>query len=328
MDRRRFLLTSLAGSIAAPCVGESQQSSQADRKPRVGYLGTRTLVDFGVDAFRQGLRELGWVEGQNLLIEYRFAQGRLDRLPDLAAELVRLKVDLIVAQATPGAAAAKRATKTIPIVMVPVGDPVALGLIASLARPGGNMTGVSLGGLAIVGKQLEVLHEIAPTRRRVTFLLNPANPTLPLATRDGNAAAQSLGLQLQHREARGPDELESAFAMMAKERTEALVVMADTMFVLHRQRLADLALRARLPAAYGWREHVEAGGLVSYGPSLRDLFRRGAMFVDRILKGAKPGDLPVEEPTKYELLINLKAAKALGLTVPSSLLLRADQVIE
>jgi putative ABC transport system substrate-binding protein len=285
---------------------------------------------FGVDAFRQGLRELGWAEGRNIVIDYRFAEGRLDRLPDLAAELVRLKVDIIVAQATPGAAAAKNATETIPIVMVPVGDPVGLGLIASLARPGGNVTGVSysVGGLEIAGKQLELLKETLPKVRRVAVLSNPANPAHALVIRELNVAARSLGVQLQLLEARGPNEFDGAFAAMATERVGALLVVADTMFVLQRTRLADLAARSRLPAAYGWREHVEAGGLMSYGPSLRDLFRRSATFVDRILKGAKPGDLPVEQPTKFELVINLKTAKALGLTIPPSLLSRADHISE
>jgi len=327
VDRRAFIGTLTGGLLAAPLAAGAQP---AGRVPRIGYLGTRTLSDFGVDAFRQGLRELGWVEGQNIVVDYRFAEGGLDRLPDLAAELVRLKVDIIVAQATPGAAAAKNATETIPIVMVPVGDPVGLGLVASLARPGGNVTGVSysVGGLDIIGKQLELLKQTVPKIHRVAILSNPANPTRPLVIRDVNGAARALAVQLQFLEARGPNEFDSAFAAIAKERIEALVVMADTMFVLHRTRLADLAARSRLPAAYGWREHVEAGGLMSYGPSLSYLFRRSATFVDKILKGAKPGDLPVEQPTQFELVINLKTAKALGLTIPPSLLQRADQVIE
>jgi ABC-type uncharacterized transport system substrate-binding protein len=325
VNRRAFLAT--LGLLGAPPAAEAQREG---RVPRVGYLGTRALSDFGVDAFRQGLRELGWIEGQNIVVDYRFAMGRLDRLPDLAAELVRRKVDIIVAQATPGAAAAKNATATIPIVMVPVGDPVGLGLVASLAHPGGNVTGVSYSvrGLEIMGKHVELLKETVPKIRRVAILLNPANPTRPLTMRDLSIAARSLAVQLQFLEARDPNEFDGAFAAIAKERSEAVVVMADTMFVLHRRRLADLAATSRLPAAYGWREHVEAGGLMSYGPSLSDLFRRSATFVDRILKGAKPGDLPVEQPTTFELAINLKTAKALGLTIPQSLLARADRVIE
>ena len=313
--------------ILAPLAAQGQQ---AGRVPRIGYLGTRTPSDFGLDAFRQGLRELGWVEGQNIVIDYRFAEGRLDRLPDLAAELVRLKVDIIVAHSTPGAAAAKNATETIPIVMTVVGDPVGLGLIASLARPGGNATGLSFSvvGLEIIGKQLELLKETVSKIRRMAILSNAANPIQPLAIRDVNVAARSLGVQLQLLEVRGPNEFDSAFAAMAKERVGALLVVADSMFVFHRTRLADLAARSRLPAAYGWREHVEAGGLMSYGPSLRDLFRRAATYVDKILKGAKPADLPVEQPTKFELVINLKTAKALGLTIPPSLLQRADEIIQ
>jgi putative ABC transport system substrate-binding protein len=326
MGRRGFI-AGVTGLLRAPRASEAQPPR---RLPRIGFLGTRTLSDFGVDAFRQGLRDLGWIEGQTIVVDYRFAQGSLDQLPDLAAELVRLKVDIIVAQATPGAAAAKKATETIPIVMVPVGDPVGLGLIASLARPGGNVTGLSysVGGLGIIGKQLELLKETVPRIRRVAILLNPANPTRQVAMRDVKVAAGSLGVQARFLEARDPDEFEGAFAAMARGRMEALVVTADTMFVLHRQRLADLASRSRVPAAYSWREHVEAGGLMSYGPSLSDLFRRSATFVDRILKGAKPGDLPVEQPTTFELVVNLKAARALGLTIPPSLLARADHVIE
>jgi putative ABC transport system substrate-binding protein len=282
-----------------------------------------------LDAFRQGLRELGWVEGQNIVIDYRFAEGRFDRLPDLAVELVQLKVDIIVAQPTPAAAAAKNATKTIPIVMISVGDPVGLGLIASLARPGGNVTGSSYSvGLEITGKLLELLKETVPKARRVAILSNPANPAHPLAIREVSVAARSLGVQLQLLEARGPNEFDGAFAAMAKERVGALLVVADGLFILHRARLADLAARSRLPAIYGYREHVEVGGLMSYGSSTRDLYRRSATFVDKILKGAKPADLPVEQPTKFELVINLQTAKALGLTIPPSLLGRADEVIQ
>jgi putative ABC transport system substrate-binding protein len=282
-----------------------------------------------LDAFRQGLRELGWVEGQNIVIDYRFAEGRFDRLPDLAAELVRLKVDIIVAVPTPAAVAAKNATGTMPIVAISVGDPVGIGLIASLARPGGNVTGSSYSvGLEIGGKQLELLKETVPKVRRVAILSNPGNPGQPLSIRELNVAARSLGVQLQLLEARGPNEFDGAFAAMATERVGALLVVADSLFVLHRSRLADLAARSRLPAVYGSRDTVEAGGLMSYGPSLRDLYRRSATYVDKILKGAKPGDLPVEQPTKFELVINLKTAKALGLTIPQSLLQRADEVIQ
>jgi len=314
--------------LTAPLAAEAQQ---AGRVPRIGFLATGSHSDMSprLDAFRQGLRELGWVEGQNIVIDYRSAEGKLDRLPDLAAELVRLKVDIIVAVPTPAAAAAKNAIETIPIVMIGVGDPVGTGLIASLARPGGNATGLSFSvGLEIAGKLLELLKETVPKVRRVAILSNPANPVQPLLIREVNVAARSLGVQLQHLEARGPNEFDGAFAAMAKERVGALLIVADGMLIFHRTRLADLAARSRLPAAYGDRVHVEAGGLMSYGPSVRDLFRGSATFVDKILKGAKPGDLPVEQPTKFELVINLKTAKALGLTIPQSLLQRADEVIQ
>jgi putative ABC transport system substrate-binding protein len=230
---------------------------------------------------------------------------------------------------TPGVAAAKNATETIPIVMTTVGDPVGIGFIASLARPGGNVTGSSYSvGLEILGKQLELLKDAVPKVRRVAILSNPTNPGHPYWIRELNVAARSLGVQLQLLEARGLNEFDGAFVAMAKERVGALLVLGDSLFVLHRTRVADLAAKSRLPAAYGWRENVEAGGLMSYGPSLRDLYRRSAAYVDKILKGAKPADLPVEQPTKFELVINLKTAKALGLTIPPSLLQRADELIQ
>ena len=247
----------------------------------------------------------------------------------MAAELVRLKVDLIVSLGTQGVTAAKNATETIPIVMIAVRDPVGTGLIASLARPGGNVTGVSgSAGLEWVAKQLELLKETVPKIRRVAILSNPANAYHQLAIREVHVSARSLGVQLQLLEARGPNEFDGAFAAMAKERVGALLVVSDAIFNSHRTRLADLVARSRLPAAYGVRESVEAGGLMSYGPSFLDLHRRAATYVDKILKGAKPADLPVEQPTKFELVINLKTAKSLGLTIPTSLLLRADEVIE
>ncbi|HMH48856.1 MAG TPA: ABC transporter substrate-binding protein [Candidatus Acidoferrum sp.] len=329
MNRRAFLRTLSAGLLAAPLAAEAQQ---AGRVPRIGFLSLTSPSDRPplLDAFRQRLRELGWVEGQNIVIDYRYAEGRVDRLPDLAAELVRLKVDLIIASAgTQVVTAAKNATETIPIVMIAVRDPVGIGLIASLARPGGNVTGVSgYAGLEIVAKQLELLKETVPKIRRVAILSNPSNAYHQLAIREVNVAARSLGVQLQLLEARGPNEFDGAFAAMAKERVGALLVLSDAIFSSHRTRLADLAARSRLPAAYGVRESVEAGGLMSYGPSFLDLYRRSAAYVDKILKGAKPADLAVEQPTKFELVINLKTAKALGLTLPPSLLQRADQIIE
>ena len=281
-----------------------------------------------VDAFLQGLRELGWMEGQNIAIEYRFAEGRLDRLPDLAAELVRLKVDVILAASSPPALAAKNATKTIPIVMGTSADPVTLGLVASLARPGGNVTGLAFSvGLDVVGKELELLKETVPNVRRVAVLSNPGNPGNTLSLENVKTRPRSLGVQLQMLEARGPNEFEAAFVAMARERAEAFLVIPDAVFGLHRVRLQDLAAKSRLPAMYGLREHAEAGGLMSYAVDLSDSLRRSATYVDKILKGAKPSDLPIEQPTKFELIINLKTAKALGLTIPPSVLARADEVI-
>jgi putative ABC transport system substrate-binding protein len=298
-----------------------------EKVPRVGFLGPRTRSnDTGlVDAFLQGLRDLGWVEGKTIVIEYRWAEGRSDRLPDLAAELVRRKVDVIFAGNTSVAVAAKNATGTIPIVMATGGDPVGLGLVASLARPGGNVTGLSFSvGTDIVGKWLELLKETVPKVRRVAVLSNPANPSHALAIESVIVAARAAGVQLQLLEARGPNEFDNAFAAMARERAGALLVMLG----FHRARLSDLAAKSRLPAMYGSREYPEAGGLMSYGANFRHSFHRSATYVDKILKGAKPADLPIEQPAKFELVINLKTAKLLGLTVPPSLLLRADQVIE
>jgi putative ABC transport system substrate-binding protein len=280
------------------------------------------------DAFRQGLRELGWVEGQNIAIEHRLAEGKLDRLPHLAAELVRLKVDVILATSSPPAVAAKNATRTVPIVMATSADPVGQGLVASLARPGGNVTGLSFSvGLEVVGKELELLKETVPTVRRVAVLSNPANPGHALAIKNVQSRARALGVQLVLLEARDPNEFEPAFAAMARERAGALLVVPDAVFGLHRARLQGLAAKSRLPAMYGLREHPETGGLMSYAVDLRESFRRSATYVDKILKGAKPGDLPIEQPTKFELVINLKTAKALGLAIPPSVLVRADEVI-
>ncbi len=328
MDRRTFLFVFSLGALSAPLAAEAQPTGKVYR---IGYLapGSATVSQLPVEAFREGLRELGLVEGQNIVIDYRFAEGRFDRLPELAAELVRLRVDVIMAGPTPPAMAAKKATGTIPIVMAGVGDPVELGLIASLARPGANVTGLSFSvGMDIFGKGLELLREAVPKFRRVAILSNPGNPSHALAITNVKGAAGSFGVQLQLLEAREPNQFDGAFAAMAKERVDALLVVADGMFILHRARLADLAAKNRVPSMHGVRENVEAGGLMSYGPSTVAAWRRAAFFVDRILKGAKPADLPVEQPTKFELVINLKTAKALGLTVPATLLARADEVIE
>ena len=327
MERRAFL--GLAGGIlAAPLAAGAQP---AGKVYRIGYLstGSGTSNPRILEAFRQGLRELGWVEGQNIAIEYRWADGRLDRLAYLAAELIRLNVDVLVASPTPGALAAKNATGTVPIVAISLTHPVELGLVASLARPGGNVTGVSYSvGADIFGKDLELLKEVVPRVHRVAVLSNPDSPARPLTIRNIKDAARSLGLQLQLLEARGPEGFDGAFAAMAKERVGALLVVQDPAFIPHRARLIDLAQQNRLPSIFTQWEDAEAGGLMSYGPSLSDLYRRAGTYVDKILKGAKPGDLPVQQPKTFELIINLKTAKALDLTIPPSLLQRADQVIE
>jgi putative ABC transport system substrate-binding protein len=330
MDRRHFLLASLAGVLAAPLGAEAQQVGKV---PRVGYLspfsGSHPEIQRGLDVFRQALGELGYVEGRGVAIEYRFAEGKAERLPDLATELVRLKVDVIVTVGgVPPAQAAQRATKAIPIVATGTADPVAAGLVASLARPGGNITGPGIISHELVGKELELLREVVPKVSRVAVLWNPANPGNALQLRAAEATAPALGVRLQPVEARGPGEIDRAFAAMARERAGALLVLLDSMLLDQRERIADLAAKNRLPAVYGLRPHAEAGGLMAYGANLLDLFRHMAIYVGKLLKGAKPADLPVEEPTKFELVINMKTAKTLGLTIPQSVLQRADQVLE
>lgn len=295
---------------------------------RIGYLASGPAGSGFQDAFRAGMRELGWVEGQNISIEFRFADTHYERLPDLAAELVRLKVDIIVAQPTAAAYAARRATTSIPIVMVNVGDPVRLKLAESLGRPGGNATGTAFSvGLESIAKSLQLFKDTVPKLRRLAVLSNPANPAQPLTVNDLKVSAKTLGLELLLLEARQPDEFEAAFAAMNKERVEALLVVPEAMFILHGVRLAELASKQRLPTMHGVRQNVDTGGLMSYGPRLTDASRRAASYVDRILKGAKPADLPIEQPSKFELVINLKTARVLELTIPQSVLLRADEVI-
>ena len=329
MDRRAFIAGTL-GLLATPHAAGAQQAGKVHR---IGFLGSGSITGDPRtrEAFREGLRELGWVEGQNLVIEYRFAEGRSDRLPDLAAELVRLNVDVIATGPTPPVLAAKKATGKIPIVGMSFTDPVGLGLVASLARPGGNVTGVSYGvGTETFGKGLALLKETVPKVRRVAFLSNPANnPAQPLVVTSVKSAARALGIELRLLEVRGPAEFDDAFAAMARDGVEALLVQTDPAYLLPgaAPRLADLAVKGRLPSMHAQRAAVEAGGLMSYGPSIVALWRRGAVFVDKILKGAKPADLPIEQPTKFELIINLKTAKALGLTIPPAVLARADEVI-
>ena len=296
--------------------------------PRIGYLGAGGANVSIHAGFRDALRELGWIEGQNVVVDYRLADGRYARLPEYAAELVRRKVDVIVAGPTPAALAAKHATATVPIVMFSVGDPVGAGLVASLARPAGNVTGTTFDvGLETFTKGLELLKDTIPNLRSVAVLTNPGNPGQKIALHDLKAAAQLLGLQLTIVETRQPDDFPAVFAKLAKEPPDALFIVIDPMFLLHRTQLAELALRHRLPTMHGVRESVEAGGLLSYGPRLADGPRRAAVFVDRILKGAKAGDLPVEQPTRFELVANLRTAKLLGLAIPSAVLVRADEVI-
>jgi putative ABC transport system substrate-binding protein len=292
----------------------------------IGLLGTREGPS--TPAFRQGLRELGYVEGRNLVITYKWSEGKAERIPVLAAELVSLKVAVIVASGPQAALAAKAATTTIPIVFTVVGDPVRLGLVSSLARPGGNVTGFSsLVPEGFTGKQLELLKEMVPRATRVAILMNPTNP-MHRASPETVAAAETMGMKLQILEARQPEEIERAFAAAAQGRAEAIHVGGDPMFSVHRARIVELAATHRFPAMYFSTETVRIGGLMSYGPNSSDLLRRTAGHVDKILKSAKPADLPVEQPTKYDLAINVKTAKALGLTVPQSILLRADQILE
>ena len=329
MDRRTFISSMTVGFLAAPLAAEAQQAAKV---PRIGFLtGNLAASPQAREAFLQGLRDLGYVEGRNVVIEYRDAEGKFERLPALAAELVALKVDVIVAGGTPQALAAKQATRTVPIVFAAAGDPVTSGLVTSLARPGGNVTGLTGLGPELVGKGLERLKQAIPGLSRVAVLWQPGGQgerTDKDILKEADVAARALGVRLQFVEARGPEDFDRAFSDMTTGRAGALTVLVSPMFFGERRRLVDLAAKNRLPAVYPWRDGVDAGGLMAYGPNLPDLFRRAATYVDKILKGAKPGDLPVEQPTKFELVINLKTAKALGLTIPPSLLQRADQVIE
>jgi putative ABC transport system substrate-binding protein len=271
---------------------------------------------------------LGYVEGKNIKIEYRYAEGKFERLPELAAELVRLNVDVLIAEGAPAAHAAKNVTSVIPIVMGNAADPVGTGLVASLAKPGGNITGLSDFNLGVVSKRLELLKEVVPSASRIAVLLNPSNPTNPLQLKDLQVIAPALHVTLLSLEARGPDDFERAFTAMRKERVAALIVFGDPMCGTYQTRLLDLAGKQRLPTIWSLSRYVEAGGLMSYGTNFDDLYRRAAVFVDKILKGAKPSDLPVEQPTKFELVINLKTAKQIGLTIPPNVLARADEVIK
>jgi putative ABC transport system substrate-binding protein len=324
--RRRDLIALLGGAAALrPLAGEAQL---ADNVPRIGYLSG---VSHLREAFLQGLRDLGYVEGRNLVIEYRDPEGKYDRLPALAAELAALKVDVIVVTSTPSTLAAKQATGTIPIVFTWAVDPVGSGLVASLAQPGGNVTGLSFMAPELVGKRLELLTQAVPRVSRIAVLWHPGDYG-ERVERDMleavGVAAHALGVPLQLVEARGPEDFDRAFSDMVRARADAVTVQSTNVFFTERKRLVDLAAKNGLPAVYLTREFVDAGGLMSYGPNVADLHRRAATYIDKILKGAKPADLPVQQPTKFELVVNLKTAKALGLTIPPAILARADEVIE
>jgi len=324
MDRRTFL--SALGLLASPLAAEAQQGGKVYR---VAFLGNSTaaLEANLVGPFREGLRDLGYVEGRNILIEYRWAEGKYERFPALIAELAALKVDVIVTAGTPAALAVKKTTPSIPLVMAAVGDPIGVGLVASLARPGGNATGLSAIAPELEGKRLELLREVVSKLSHIAVLWNPDNPLHAGSLKETRAAAQVLGIKVQLLGVRVSEDFPAAFAAILRERPGALLVLADRIFLHNRARIVDFEAKHRLPGVYAYRELVEAGGLMSFGPSYAGMHRRAATYVDKILKGAKPADLPVEQPTRFELMINLKAAKALGLKIPPSLLARADEVI-
>ena len=328
MDRRAFIVAGVA-TLAAPLAVGAQPAA---RTPRIGVLlpGTPTTATRSprMQGFYESLRELGWVEGQNVIFERRYAEGQYDRLSALATELTRLNVDVIVTASTPPAKAAKSATTSIPIVILDPGDPVASGLVTSLARPGGNVTGVSSIAPDLAVKRLEMLKEAAPKTSRVAVLFNPAILPMEIAMTELKAAAQVVGLRIQLVPVQGLKGFEEAFGTITQDRADGLIVFPDPLTFQNQELIANFAVKNRISSLFGAKEFVEIGGLMSYGPSYPGMFRRGAYYVDRILKGANPADLPVEQPTTFELIINLKTAKALGLTIPPSLLLRADQVIE
>jgi putative ABC transport system substrate-binding protein len=306
------------------------QAQQAKKVHRLGYLSSIDAATHSTrsEPFRQALRQLGYIAGQNIAIEYRYAEGKLDRLPELAAELVRLKVDIIVSSAPPTTRAAKGATTTVPIVMAFDDDPVGSGFVASLARPGGNITGLSSLAPEIGGKQLELLREVVPMLSRVAVFGTSASPSYPLMVKELELAAKAYGVKLQHVDILSAKEIETAFRAASKGRADAVVVLGSPILFTHRTQVVELAVKSRLPATYIRPEYVEDGGLITYGVNLTDLFRRAAIYVDKILKGAKPAELPVEQPTKFELVINLKAARQIGLTIPPNVLVRADKVIK
>jgi len=313
--------------LAAVTLAEAQQPKKV---PRIGFLSaaSASAVAGRLDAFRQGLTELGYIEGKNIVVEYRYADGKADRLPALAAELVGAELDLIVAATTPGVLAVKKASATVPIVFVDISDPVANGLVASLARPGGNITGLTIFGPELSGKRLELLKEAAPNVARVALLWNSANPANELMWKETQAVAHELRVQLQSLEVRSSNDFDSAFEAALREHAQALIAAPEPLINTHLKRIVEFAAKNRLPAMYGAPEVVNAGGLMAYAPSYTDLYRRAATYVDKILKGTKSADLPVEQPKKFEFIINLKTAKQIGVTIPQSVLFRADKVIK
>jgi putative ABC transport system substrate-binding protein len=324
-----FISTLAGGLLAAPLAAEGQP---AGKVYRVGYLSPIPVAERDsnpyFDIFRREMRQRGYVEGQNFVLEHRFVEGSPGRDSEVVAELVRLNVDVIVAVSQPVVQAAKQVTRIIPIVMFGAGDPVSTGLVASLARPGGNITGLSQLSPELSGKRLGFLKEVVPGVSRVAILWNPTNPSNAPQLRETKVVAQALGVQLQLLGVRGRQDFESGFQAATRGRAGALITLDDLLIFTHRIQIVALAAKSRLPAIYGWPAFAEAGGLMSYGPDFRDMYRQAAVFVDKILKGARPGDIPIEQPTKFELVINLKTAKALGLIIPQSLRQRADQVIE
>jgi len=327
MKARAAVLLTLALVILAALPAAAEPPVKV---PRIGFLslGSPSGWQYSLEALRQGLRDLGYVEGKNIALEVRWAEQKPERLPDLAAELVRLRCDVIVTTSTPGVLAMKQATRTIPVVMTIVSDPVGAGVVASLARPEGNITGLSLMHPELTGKRLQLLTEVVPRPSRVAVLWNPSDPNSRPLLRETEAAARSLGVQLQPREARSATEIEAAFSAMTRDRVRAVILLPSSLLLDQRKRVVALAAESRLPAMYYTRDFVDAGGLMAYGPNQADNVRRAATYVDKILRGAKPADLPVEQPTKFEFVINLKTAKALGLTIPRSVLSLADEVIQ
>jgi putative ABC transport system substrate-binding protein len=326
MRRREFIAALGGAAVAWPLAARAQEV----KVPRIGFLGNSTaaLETNLIRPFRDGLRALGYEEDRNIVIEYRWAEGNYERFPSLVAELLASKVDVLVTAGTPASLAIKRATTSVPVVMIAVGDPVGTGLVPSLAQPGGNLTGLSSIAPDLEGKRLELLREVLPKLSHVGMFINSVNPFHTTSLRQARAAAQALRIMLQVLDVRASQDLDGAFAAILKERPQALLILADRVFLHNRARMMDFATKQRLPNVNAYHELVEAGGLMSFGPSYEEMHRRAATFVDKILKGAKPADLPIEQPTKFTLVLNVKSAKAIGIDLPPILLARADEVIE